>query len=452
LDNRNHKVFYLTLISFLLYLSVSVLSEVFSYSWEPFDRINLISDIFKTRKISNNFAATASQKKDSLIAIKSRDSSSMQTNFDLYKKPQLITNFQNGNTSALPSFMEKLERLKKGEKIKIRIAYFGDSMIEGDLLTQTLRALLQAEYGGSGVGYLPIFSATSGFRQTAITSGTNWEDINFMTKGAKNQYLSGHYFSGSGNASFADNTIKTVGIPIEKSLIYGKLKSGTINFNGNTVKLNSDALVNRFILSDDSSIKMKISATDSTSVFYGVSFESTNGIFVDNFSFRGITGIELNKLSEDFMKSIQEANHYDLIVLQYGVNLLWKPNDTNYDYYAKTMTPILKKMKSAFSDSDFLIISSADRAFKYDGVFKTAVGLPNLLETQALLAFDNNIAFYNQFETMGGNNSIVKWAEENPPLANKDYIHPNHKGAEILAKKLFEAFQNDYKKYTSRKK
>lgn len=450
MDNRISKVLYVTLLSFFLYFSVSIIFEVFNYSWEPFDRINLVSDVFHSDKKGKD-SSPKTNVKDSVIASKAKDSAATATDFELYKKPQLITNFKTDNQSALSSFAEKLQRLKNGEKIKIRIGYFGDSMIEGDLLTQTLRALLQQEYGGSGVGYLPITSLTSGFRQTATASGSNWEDTSFMTKGAKNMYLSGHYFTGQGSASFTDNTITTPEVLIEKSLIFGKTNPKSIRYNGTSVALQSSELVNRQVLSKDASKTIKIQSENASDVLYGVSFESESGIFVDNFSFRGITGVELNKLSEDFMKSVQQANHYDLIVMQYGVNLLFRPNDTNYDYYTKMMSPVFKKMKTAFSDSDFLIISSADRAFKYDGVFKTAIGLPNLLETQALLAFDNGFAFYNQFETMGGTNSIVKWAEQSPPLANKDYVHPNHKGAEVLAKKLFEAIQNDYHKYSPKK-
>jgi lysophospholipase L1-like esterase len=114
------------------------------------------------------------------------------------------------------------------------------------------------------------------------------------------------------------------------------------------------------------------------------------------------------------------------------------------------MTPVLAKFKNNFPDADFMIVSSADRAFRYDGEYKTAIGLPNLLETQAKLALDNGFAFYNQFETMGGNNSIVKWANENPPLANKDYVHPNGRGADILGEKLFDAVQKEYEKYTKK--
>ena len=445
MENKNRRVFRLTLFCFLIYFIISIIFQVFNLSWEPFDRINLVSDIFpKKTEVA----------KDSLILKPNPSGNNPQTDkqqdFDLYKTANLITNFYKSDSAVLPQFLEKLQKLKDGQKIKIRIAYFGDSMIEGDLLTQTLRKLLQSEYGGSGVGFVPISSNVAGFRQTVTSSASGWDDTSFKTKGSKNLYFSGHIYTGNGSGSYTDRTVVNPNAIIEKSLIFGKMENEKIKANGNTFDLAGQEAVNRQVLYNDNSLQLKIESSGSISdPLYGISFESENGIFVDNFSFRGITGVELNKLDEDFLKAIQKANHYDLIVFQYGVNMLFRPNDTDYSYYAKLFTPVLKKFKKSLDDSDFLIVSSADRAFRYNGEYKTAIGLPNLLELQAKLALDNGFAFYNQFETMGGTNSIVKWANENPPLANKDYVHPNGKGADILGKKLFDAIQKEYKKYNT---
>ena len=101
--------------------------------------------------------------------------------FSLYHRPRLITNFQSDTlSSSLPKFSDKLYTLRSGQPIKIRIAYFGDSMIEGDLLTQTLRELLQKAFGGNGVGFVPITSQVSQFRQTVRASySETWEEENF---------------------------------------------------------------------------------------------------------------------------------------------------------------------------------------------------------------------------------------------------------------------------------
>ena len=37
----------------------------------------------------------------------------------------------------------------------VRIAFFGDSFVEGDILTADLREKLQLAYGGGGTGFAP---------------------------------------------------------------------------------------------------------------------------------------------------------------------------------------------------------------------------------------------------------------------------------------------------------
>ena len=45
----------------------------------------------------------------------------------------------------------------------VRIAYFGDSFIEADILTGDLREMLQKRFGGCGVGYVSITTKNSWF-------------------------------------------------------------------------------------------------------------------------------------------------------------------------------------------------------------------------------------------------------------------------------------------------
>ena len=428
------KVFSFVVYSFIIYLIGSVFLLTFNIKVRGFEKVNLVSDILKNPETK---VIEIPKKQLSKVAdLHSKD-------FELYQKPVLITNFYKDSLS-LPKFAKKIEQLQNGDKVKIRIAYFGDSMIEGDLLTQTLRRLLQEKFGGSGVGYLPLSSPVAGFRQTANAFSQNFISQNFMTKGAKNMYLSGYMFSGSGTGNYTDKTIKNPANSLEKYILFQNNQS--ITFNGNKVDLQSDGIFSRKVLSNDFSNKINIETNSSDTKIFGVGFESESGIILDNFSFRGITGIELKKLDAEFLKEISDKNPYDLIVFQYGVNMLFRPNDTEYSYYKTSFTPVLKNFKTAFPSSDFLIVSSADRAFKYNGEYKSAIGIHNLIDLQAKLAFDNKMAFYNQFQSMGGENSIVKWVQQTPKLAGKDYIHPNGKGADILAEKIFKAMLNDYSK------
>jgi lysophospholipase L1-like esterase len=174
--------------------------------------------------------------------------------------------------------------------------------------------------------------------------------------------------------------------------------------------------------------------------------EPVSGVIVDNFSFRGTSGEELGKLDTGFLSAVQSENTYDLVVLEYGVNVLFRPDNTDFSWHHKNMMRILPKLRTSMSQAEFLIISTSDRGFRYGDVAKSAVGIDNLVKTQAQLAFDNNLAFFNMFASMGGAGTIVRWADSTPVLAGHDYVHPNPRGAEILGSMFYDCFMKDFEK------
>ena len=427
----------------LLFL-VSLFSYLVPFSWSPFDRVNLLSDLVHTDASSDS--TNTNTKPDS-----STTSEAAIRRFDLYQTPGRIIGFHPDSLRAdLPQFMAKLHQLRTTKQGKVRIAYFGDSMIEGDLMTQTLRQLLQSYFGGVGVGYVPITSIVSGFRQTvrAEYSG-GWQDRNFKENPGKYPlFISGHAFSS--NADWVRLTDRTVGdssLITEKVLFCASDSNASIQVNDAWRSLTASNSFNRISLGTDANRSLKLVATAETPTLYGVSFESPNGVVLDNFSFRGITGIELNQLSLDWLRSIQRSQSYDLIIFQYGVNLLFRPMDKDFRWYGRAMKPVIDKFKQAFPAADVLVVSTADRAFRYQGKYASAIGIDSLVKVQAQAAFQSNVAFYNQFATMGGTNSIVDWATRKPAWAGRDYIHPSGRGASWLGEAMYRAMLKEYELY-----
>ena len=442
--NSHRRVLVFVISSTAILLLVSFLTEIFHIkSSSSLNNINLIADILE--KDSTTLADTSGNSSGITIEKKAHE------DFLLYRTGHFITDFNTDTTDpSLEGFLQKLYDLKKGKKRKVRIAYFGDSMIEGDLLTQTLRELLQKAFGGDGVGFVPITSQVSQFRQTVTDNYSDgWEDVNFKSGTSNRLFFSGHLFhTTSASVQMTDQTITDSTAIIEKSIICGSVpKPVSITVNNKPVVLHAEKVFNRIPLSTDKNTGIRVAVANDQLPVYGISFESASGVIVDNFSFRGITGIEWGKVDSSFLESIEESNPYDLIVFQYGVNLLFRPNDKNFSWYAKSMLPVVKKFRNCFKETEFLLISTADRAFRYGTQYKSAIGIDSLIKVQAALAFETNSSFYNLFETMGGTNSIVDWANRKPSLANKDYVHPNHKGAEVLAHLFFEAIMRDYEKY-----
>ena len=430
--NQNKTILWICSLLFLGMILFSII-DIFLYK-TPFSSINILSSIFV--------------KKEPKVAIP-KSVKIKKPVFEQYTEAHRLIKFADSQTVALPKFQAKLFDIKKGKRRKIRIAWFGDSMIEADLITQTIRKVLQ-EFAEQqhGVGFVPIQSVSSGMRITARTKTEGfWEKKSF--ENTKNEvFLSGNVFTSQYAHFYSnDNTLGDSVQVLEKWLLCGDTDSSLkLKINKKDIQLKKKGKNFEAVLLDKSTKKnIDIAWNQKQSNVYGVSIEPEYGIVLDNYSYRGITGVELNKVDAKLLQDMAESQYYDLIVFQYGVNMLFRPKDKNYDYYQQIMQPVLEKYKNNLPNTEFLIISCADRAFRYNNEWKTAIGIDSLVKLQANLAFKNNMVFYNLYQSIGGNGTIVKWAKSTPKWANKDYIHPNHLGAEAIGKWIAEAFLKDYK-------
>lgn len=450
-QNKNVVVFTLVFTSILFLYSLS--GAVFQAGFFACSNISIISDVIKITGKSPDTIVAASA--DSIVE---KPADTIANGLPEYPRATgrysvagRITSFYTDSTiAALPALMKKLYALKNGKKRKVRIAWLGDSMIEGDLLTQTFRKKIQQLFGGFGVGFVQATSVSAPFRTTVThTWSGDWKEENFKTKELNSAlFISGHvFYTANGALHLKDMTVKDTMQVLEKSLICGPAASGAnITVNNLPRQIFPTKRINRILLDSSSRHAIDLAIFNDKLPVYGVSIEPATGVVVDNFSFRGITGLELNKLDINLLHEIQEETPYDLVILEYGANLMFRPEDTDYSWFQKHIIPVIKKIESAMPGAEFLIISTSDRAFKYGDNWSTAVGINNLIKSQAELAYTTKSSFYNMYESMGGYGTIVKWAEQAPSLANKDYIHPNQRGAEVLGNLFFQSFIKDYEK------
>lgn len=441
--NQNKKVLQFVLLATCSLLALSLFVHLNKTNSPQLQNISIISDIVKKDTVAFLFEKKDTKKVIPIdTSIKIDNTTNKLRHFDIANR---ITNFSSDTNSVVMSeFINKLIALRKTKKGKIRIAYLGDSMIEGDLVSQTLRKLLQANFGGSGVGFVPATSAVAGFRTTVKhTFSGKWYESNFRNKiSASPLYLSGKTFFSNGYNWFEadDKTYTNKSIPLKKYLLCGyKYGSGKIAVNGIFNSFKPTDIFNTILLDSSFKSTIKIEVSDPTLPVYGISLESNDGVIVDNFSFRGSGGFEFNNLDTSFLKQVASSQPYDLIIMQYGVNVLNKPNNNSFDWYYRTMLTAINKLKHCFSGTNFLLISAADKSFKYPNGTHTAIGMDSLIATQERIAFTSKIAFFNTYNSMGGYNSMVNWANGNPQLAAKDYTHLNAKGAEILGTGIYSS-------------
>jgi len=102
-------------------------------------------------------------------------------------------------------FYEKLNQLETKKEGKIRIAYFGDSMNDGDMIVQDVRALFQNQYGGKGVGFVSVTSESSVSRSSIKHQHSN----NWKTQSYLNVKRPQKPFGVNGHVFFANDTINS---------------------------------------------------------------------------------------------------------------------------------------------------------------------------------------------------------------------------------------------------
>lgn len=359
-----------------------------------------------------------------------------------------------GNVKQLSYFYDAVKNAKTKT---VRVAHFGDSAIEGDLITADIREALQNKFGGNGVGWLGITSQDIMFRQTTRhTFSDNWESAALYTSNPKGFPLgiSGEAFVPKGSAWVQYETTRLRRSLKDFSLVrlyYANAKNSTINysFDGGakqTAALKTGSSLQELVLKPASrakSIRIEFTMADQA-YFYGVSLENETGVYVDNFPLRGNTGVDLGSLQPSILKEFSKFLDYKLIILQFGLNIAGS-RGTDYVWYEKEMVKMINNLKSVFPKTSFLMISVHDRSMKKGSSFVTDPTVLKLLETQKNVAKLADVAIWSLFDAMGGVNSMTEWVNANPPLAFKDFIHFNAQGAKKVADLLTEALLEQYK-------
>lgn len=358
-----------------------------------------------------------------------------------------------GNLSQLNKFFTAL---KSSKSKQVRIAHFGDSTLEGDLISADLRAFFQKKFGGKGVGLVPITSKDVAFRSTTDLSFSNdWITASFSkNRGKLPLGINGHAFANS-DGSWVElkttNRYKTVKKFDVAKLFYSNPKSGAkveYSLNGKakvTKTLSSSGKINVLEVKKSKSKSIKfIFPGAKSATYYGVSLEGSTGVYLDNFALRGNSGVGLKKIKKDYIKSFNDELDYKLVILEFGLNAL-KGKNTNFTRYERTMIKIIKKLKSAIPSASFILVGVHDKSIKKGSKFITDPAVPKLVEAQKRIAKATGIAFWNLFEAMGGKNSMVKWVSSNPRKAFKDYIHFNEVGTKTEAKMIFDELMSKYK-------
>lgn len=457
MKNKIHYSFLLsiTVIGSLLLLSIPGRISVDGLTLK---KIDLLADIrhpghdslpagFDSIKLALQNLPTDSSvvKKDSVIHI------------EPYRCPDGITCIEDysGDGTALRSFLTALSRTRETSG-KLRIAFYGDSFIEGDVFCGAFRDTLQTVFGGRGVGYVPITSHVTGFRNTIRHRFDNWSTLSLVdnASGVKIGPAGFTFVPLENNwVEFKPSKQRYLREFNEISLFYESHDSTVLYYRADTIQrsvvLNVSGKLEEWRYQGDQikSVYFQFEPFDSL-LLYGASFERGGGVYVDNFSIRGNSGLNLNRIEAETFREFNRYRDYKLIILQFGLNLVTSEN-LNYSAYVRRMVRIIASLKKSFPQSSFLLLSVSDRSVNHEGEYRTMEAIPLMRDAQRLIARESQIAFWDMFEAMGGEGSMVNFVNATPALGARDYTHLTFRGGRKLSGMLAKSLLHELDRFES---
>ncbi len=354
------------------------------------------------------------------------------------------------------------EKLVNSPNKPLHILYFGDSQTEGDRITSRLRQLFQDEYGGEGIGLLPLqhtYNMSHGFN---MTISSNWKrHMIFDKKKPVDDYglLCGFNQVDTDKQSNAWIDIKPISQNRKKhsqfthvGLFYASSDSTarlSFQLNGDNwfshrLRDTPDIRLARFAFEESPrDIKLLFSETRSLKI-YGLNLSAPHGVYVDNISLRGCIYPRFSSLKATSLKYMLSQLNPGLIILHYGVNLVPNPQK-NYNWYKRALVREINLLKSLQPGLPVIIVGISDMAHRQNGQLKSYPNIALIKKAQREAACEAGAAFWDMEKAMGGKNSMVKWVSQSPRLANKDYTHFSHTGADSIGTLLYRAIDKEIK-------
>ena len=372
------------------------------------------------------------------------------------KQDDGIVGFEYGSEAKeqLDSFFLALDSLKQTDNTSIRILHYGDSQIEGDRISGYLRKKLQKTFGGHGQGEIPMYSLSQ-IKGVIYNYSSDWEfhsiiqpQAGYNRYGTMMSSIKALADSAVTELNFAcptdcELTIYFASPDKESRLKISDRQKDLLEINiPQTASLQQES-----IRLTAQSRYLRIEA-DAGTELYGMDLSDGNGLYLDNISLRGSSGWGIRQCNKTILETMANDLHVRLVIMQFGVNAIPQKENKiikDYTFYKTEFAKQLKYLHETLPDAAIIVVGVSDRSIRQGDNYITNPNVFKLRQAQKEAALENGCIFWDLFEAMGGENSMPAWVLRDEPLANKDFIHFNNKGAEYVATMFLNALRKEYK-------
>lgn len=358
--------------------------------------------------------------------------------------------FPNDNYEYFNAFYKAAASAKHDGRT-IRVLHYGDSQIELDRFTSTLRGYFQSLFGGGGPGLLPVVQScpTSTVSQWASDNYTQYATYGTASRDKTKKYgiMSKYYrVTGSASCSFSRTRATRVRVLLNdrNGLFSATLTGGEVSETLTCDSVGGFQILDWNLPATLNSFRISFSGTAD---IYGVMVDAGSGVAVDNVAMRGNSGTDFTSNDASLLATSYRKTDVAMIILQYGGNAMPSvgSSEKGVKNYAASIGRQIRYLQSIYPNCPILFIGPSDMSTVVNGIRQSYPMMELMVEELKSTALSNGAAFWNMFEVMGGKNSMLSWV--NKGLAGQDYVHFSPAGAEKISAYLKEAFETSYKHY-----
>ncbi len=197
--------------------------------------------------------------------------------------------------------------------------------------------------------------------------------------------------------------------------------------------------------------RMEFAGADSPE-FYAFAMDGLSGVAVDNVALRGCSGTIFVKMNGVHLGSMYRDLNVKCIILQFGGNAIPGLNEDNVGAFNNYFAAQIRFLRRICPGVSIIVIGPADMSIKVEDRYETYPILPTVVELLKSAALQNDCAYWDMYEAMGGLNTMPDWVFHDPPLAEKDFVHFNPAGANAIAKMFYNALITRYNEYIAARK